>query len=124
MLRNTAEISSNGGSNTRFLDEATGDVVVTGIGFHPTLIMIEVDDGSNVGSLGYAAINQCAAVRDGAGGTAIQSGICAKYDSGGNGQYASVTAYSNDGFTLHWVKSGTGAHTALTVRYDCLRANG
>jgi hypothetical protein len=106
-------------SFTRDLTAATGSVAYTGIGFIPTTIIIFGAIASTTfSSFGFADVNRSEGAMAG-GAVAIGQwtyNTTAIYIASevtfANNQTGSVSAYSQDGFSISWVKTGSPTGTA------------
>jgi len=96
---------------TRDMGAASGDVSYTGYGFEPTCLIVfacftDVADIASWGFADSAMTNRC--IRQ-IYVPAFYPGVTLvdAYIGVGNRQYATLTSYDADGFTLTWTKTGT-----------------
>ncbi len=111
------------GSITREMDAGNGVVAYTGVGFKPTsIIFIGVVNESTVATYGFTdASSGGAVVPHGTNWTLNASAIYLVYSGSAGDQYAVLTSFDSNGFTLTWTKDGSPASNTATIYYLAFR---
>jgi hypothetical protein len=103
---------------TRDMTAATGNQVITGVGFSPkAIIAINAVNGTSAYSIGMAtalgAGGWGSTYKDAAGNVNTQGALIPYLETAtGAHQSASIASFDADGFTLSWAKTGAPTGTA------------
>lgn len=113
---------------TRDMTASSGDVAYTGVGFMPTAIMAIASTGSSGGapatpmSIGFTDSSEIAGNVSSVGVDtfAVEGNYLILLYQGANFQYANISSFDADGFTLTWTKGSSPTGTAH-IRFLCFR---